>query len=72
MPNGHRLLALPKSAGMLVLTFVHLRLCAGASCQLPVDVVDEVGRVWPMTYRCVPHRYRCIPILTPTPAIRSC
>lgn len=31
---------------------------SGTSCQLPVDVVDEVGRVWPMTYRCVPHRYR--------------
>jgi hypothetical protein len=29
----------------------------GASCQLPVDVVDELGRVWAMTYRCVPHRY---------------
>ena len=22
-----------------------------------VTVVDESGREWPMTYRCVPHRY---------------
>ena len=24
---------------------------------MPVTVVDESGREWPMTYRCVPHRY---------------
>jgi len=24
---------------------------------VPVTVVDESGREWPMTYRCVPHRY---------------
>lgn len=30
---------------------------AGGSTQVPVTVVDESGREWPMTYRCVPHRY---------------
>ena len=25
--------------------------------QVVVEVVDELGRVWPMTYRCVPSRY---------------
>ena len=30
---------------------------AGGTCQLAVDVEDQAGRVWPMTYRCVPHRY---------------
>ena len=31
--------------------------CAGGSTQVPVIVVDESGHEWPMTYRCVPHRY---------------
>ena len=30
---------------------------AGGPSQMSVELEDDSGRLWPMTYRCVPHRY---------------
>ncbi|KAK9845393.1 hypothetical protein WJX81_005463 [Elliptochloris bilobata] len=51
------ILCLTKDMARYLLPAVPVSAHTGGSTQVPVTVVDESGREWPMTYRCVPHRY---------------